>query len=91
MLVLTRKIDEAIYVGGEVCIRVIDVRGDRVRIGIEAPRSVDVDREEIYMAKKAVNNPTKKTVGSINSVINARPVVASKIAAAARKEVTSMT
>lgn len=48
MLVLTRKTDQAIHIGGDVKITVVDVRGDKVRIGIEAPREVAVHREEIF-------------------------------------------
>ena len=54
MLVLTRKRGEAIVIGDDtVVIRVLDVSGDAVRIGIEAPRSVTVLREEIWLATEA--------------------------------------
>lgn len=48
MLVLTRRIDESIIVGNEITITVLEVRGDQVRIGIQAPRSVQVHREEVF-------------------------------------------
>lgn len=48
MLVLTRKRDESIIIGDNIKITVVDVRGDQVKIGIEAPRSISVHREEIY-------------------------------------------
>ncbi len=48
MLVLTRQRGETIMVDGNIIITIIEVRGDRVRIGIEAPRDVSVHREEIY-------------------------------------------
>jgi len=48
MLVLTRKRDESIMIGDEIKITVVDVRGDQVKLGIEAPRHVPVHREEIY-------------------------------------------
>jgi len=50
MLVLTRKLDEQIMIGGNIIITIVDIRGDRVRIGIEAPKDVSVHREEVYMA-----------------------------------------
>ena len=50
MLVLSRKRDQRIMIGNEVCLTVVDVRGDTVQIGIEAPKSVPVYREEIYRA-----------------------------------------
>lgn len=48
MLVLTRKIDESIMIGDDVKITVVGVRGDQVKLGIEAPRHIPVHREEIY-------------------------------------------
>lgn len=48
MLVLTRKRDESIIIGDNVRVTVVDVRGDQVKIGIDAPRSVPVHREEVY-------------------------------------------
>lgn len=48
MLVLTRKRDESIIIGDSIKVTVVDVRGDRVKLGIEAPRSIPVHREEIY-------------------------------------------
>jgi len=48
MLVLTRKRDESIMIGDDVKITVVDVRGDQVKLGIEAPRHIPVHREEIY-------------------------------------------
>ena len=48
MLVLTRKTDQSIMIGDDIKVFVVDVRGDQVKLGIEAPRSVSVHREEIY-------------------------------------------
>ena len=48
MLVLSRNKDEAIMVGDDVKITIVDVHGDKVRLGIEAPRSIAVHRKEIY-------------------------------------------
>lgn len=50
MLVLSRKINETIMIGDEVTITVVDIRGDKVRLGINAPKSVPVHRQEIYDA-----------------------------------------
>ena len=50
MLVLTRHKDESIMVGDDVEITIVDIRGDQVRLGIRAPRSLDVHRKEVYEA-----------------------------------------
>ena len=50
MLVLSRQMDESIMIGDDVKITIVDVRGDKVRLGITAPKSISVHREEIYDA-----------------------------------------
>ncbi len=50
MLVLSRQRDESIMIGDDVKITIVDVRGDKVRLGIEAPRKIPVHRMEIYDA-----------------------------------------
>ena len=52
MLVLSRQPDEKIIIGDNIVITIIEVRGDKVRIGIDAPKEVTVHREEIYEAIK---------------------------------------
>jgi carbon storage regulator len=48
MLVLSRLRDESIVIGNNVVITVVDIRGDKVRLGIEAPREIAVHRSEVY-------------------------------------------
>jgi carbon storage regulator len=48
MLVLSRKKDEKIVIGDSISIMVIEIRGDKVRLGIDAPRDVTVHRQEVY-------------------------------------------
>ena len=55
MLVLTRRAGESIVIGDDVCVVVLDVRGDTVRLGIDAPRSVQVHRAEVYAEVQAAN------------------------------------
>ncbi len=55
MLVLTRSANQSIMIGDDVVITVLEVRGDHVRIGIQAPRSVPVYREEVIAQLKAAN------------------------------------
>lgn len=50
MLCLTRKDNERIFIGDNVIITVLECRGDRVRLGIEAPRDVSIHREEVFQA-----------------------------------------
>ena len=50
MLVLSRQRDESIIIGDNVVITVVDVRGDKVKLGIEAPREIPVHRREVYEA-----------------------------------------
>lgn len=50
MLVLSRKRDESIIIGDGVRITVVDIRGDKVRLGIDAPKEVAVHRAEVYRA-----------------------------------------
>ncbi len=52
MLVLSRKKDEKIVIGDNISIMVVEIRGDKVRLGIEAPRDVSVHRREVYDAIK---------------------------------------
>jgi carbon storage regulator len=64
MLVLTRRRGEAIMIGDDIVIRVLDVSGDQIRLGIEAPRSVSVHREEIFNEIQAENRAASGTPGA---------------------------
>lgn len=55
MLVLTRRSGESVMIGDEVVITVLEVRGDVVRLGIRAPRDIQVHREEVYRELQAAN------------------------------------
>lgn len=48
MLVLTRKKNESIVINDVIKVTVVEIRGDKVRLGIEAPREIDVHRQEVY-------------------------------------------
>ena len=50
MLVLSRKRNESIVIDGSIVITVVEIRGDKVRLGIEAPREVPIHRKEIFAA-----------------------------------------
>ena len=55
MLVLTRRANQSIMIGHEIVVTVLEVRGDQVRLGIKAPRSIDVHREEIFAQLQQAN------------------------------------
>lgn len=55
MLVLTRRAGESVMVGDDVVVTVLEVRGEVIRLGIQAPRSVQVHREEVYRELQRAN------------------------------------
>ncbi len=60
MLVLSRHRDESIMIGDDVMITIVDVRGDKVRLGIDAPQEIPVHRQEVYDAIKRENEKASK-------------------------------
>ncbi len=66
MLVLSRKKNESIVINENIVITVIEIRGDKVRLGIEAPRDVSIHRSEVYEAIK--NGRPNETPPTDNSV-----------------------
>ncbi len=55
MLILTRKMGEGICIGDAITLKIIEIRGNQVRLGVDAPRDVSVHREEIYEQIKRQN------------------------------------
>lgn len=66
MLILTRRANEAIKIGDNVTISVLAIRGNQVRLGIEAPREVSVHRQEIFDRIQAEKNSDEE--GSVESL-----------------------
>jgi carbon storage regulator len=75
MLVLTRRPGESIVVGEDIVVTVIEIKGGQVRIGIDAPRSVDVYREEIYEQVRQENLASVANANEIRKAVQdqARP------------------
>lgn len=63
MLVLSRKKNESIVINNDIVITVVEIRGDKVRLGIVAPREVPVHREEVYEAIHGTKPPANRPVG----------------------------
>ena len=80
MLVLTRRAGESVMIGDDVIITVLEARGDVIRLGIQAPREVQVHREEVYRELRAANqaaaSPTEDAVQAVTQMIQppARPI-----------------
>ena len=71
MLVLTRRVEEGIVIGDDVRIRVLEIKGHQVKLGIDAPRSTGVYREEIYRRIQEENRrtaPTPEQPGVLSSL-----------------------
>ena len=72
VLVLTRRANQSIMIGHEIVVTVLEVRGDQVRLGIKAPRSIDVHREEIFAQLQQANRdavkPSKQALESLQNI-----------------------
>jgi carbon storage regulator len=77
VLILTRRVGESIVVGDDIVLTVFEVRGDAVRIGIDAPRSVRVNRKEVYEEIQRSNEQAVSTsddaLDALRSAIEAEP------------------
>ena len=66
MLILTRKDNESLFIGDDIEVTVLGVKGNQVRIGINAPKNIDVHREEVYRRIESQNSSNS----SPNSIIS---------------------
>jgi carbon storage regulator len=73
MLVLTRRAGESVMIGDDVVITVLEARGDVIRLGIQAPRNVQVHREEVWRELQASNreaaSPTEAAVQAVSDML----------------------
>jgi len=86
MLVLSRQRDETIIIGDDIELTVVDIRGDKVRLGITAPPSIAVHRKEIYDAIKRENEQAARfgegDLGALPRQVKTRPITRSPAPAA---------
>ena len=79
MLVLSRKVGESIVIGDDVVVTILEIRGDLIRVGIDAPKSVKVHRSEVFEAIEAANKeavaPTLEAMSEFASAIKDLPVL----------------
>jgi len=71
MLILTRKDNESLFIGDDIEVTVLGVKGNQVRIGINAPKNIDVHREEVYRRIEAQNssNTSRRSTLSLNKSV----------------------
>jgi carbon storage regulator len=82
MLVLTRRSQQSIMIGKDVVITVLEVRGDQVRIGVSAPRDVEVHREEVFLelqeANRSAASPSAEALSALGKLLPPAPAAPSK-------------
>jgi len=87
MLVLSRHRDESIIIGDDVVVTIVDIRGDKVRLGIQAPEDVPVHRREVYDAIKRENEKAAQLQPADTREIGAVDVLPSALPAPANAPV----
>jgi carbon storage regulator len=70
MLILTRRVGETVMIGNEVTVTVLGVKGNQVRIGVNAPKDVAVHREEIYERIKREEDQEARSGATITKIID---------------------
>lgn len=77
MLVLSRRVGESVVIGDDVVVTVLEVRGDVIRVGVDAPRSIAVHRSEILTAlaesNRAAASPDESVVADLSRLLAPRP------------------
>ena len=84
MLVLSRRVGESLVIGDNVVVTVLEVSGDMIRIGIDAPREVKVHRSEVFQAieeaNKAAASPAAQSIAAFTSALAAKKPAGNKAA-----------
>ncbi|MGB8454215.1 MAG: carbon storage regulator CsrA [Anaerocolumna sp.] len=68
MLALTRKLNESIMIGNDVEVTILEIKGDQVKIGISAPKSVPIYRKEIYIQIQEANKEAADSTASLEEI-----------------------
>jgi carbon storage regulator len=68
MLALTRKLNESIMIGNDIELSILEIRGDQVKIGISAPKSVPIYRKEIYIQIQEANKEAVDSSASFEEI-----------------------
>ena len=73
MLILSRKTDQQIKIGDDITLTIIEIRGDQVKIGVEAPKSIKVFSQEVFSAIKSENtaalNVNTDSIGALSKML----------------------
>lgn len=69
MLVLTRRPGESIVIGNDIVVTVLEVRSDQVRVGIDAPRSIQVHREEVFRQMASENTAAVRSADAARALL----------------------
>ncbi|OIN67172.1 carbon storage regulator [Exiguobacterium sp. KRL4] len=72
MLVLKRKAGEAIQIGDDIELTILAIEGDQVKLGINAPRQIDIHRKEIYLAIQDENAEASQSTGLMSQLLKHR-------------------
>lgn len=68
MLALSRKVNESLIIGNDIEITILEIKGDQVKVGISAPKSVPIYRKEIYLQIEKENKETVQNEGGIEAI-----------------------
>ncbi|MFS8189051.1 carbon storage regulator CsrA [Rossellomorea marisflavi] len=69
MLVLTRKTGESIQIGDNIEIKVVSIQGDQIKLGINAPKHIDIHRKEVYLSIQEQNTEASKGIKNLLNLL----------------------